>query len=209
MNLLHIQFTCLCFYYLVSEYTIHCIRGNNFVNIKPMPLIFTLYILNHYSWLENSGQLISSQHFEMLAEWSILSLRQLHLFSKILSLCLFEYCFSPFLLFFPSDTPIKHFLETLILVPMLMEFHSPTHFCPFISVCNELGEFLSFTFQFTNSFFDYVHYRVYAIDYTLIPMAIFFIFRTKSWFFFISFHSWFIPFCLNILILKSLWGLLF
>lgn len=104
-------------------------------------------------------------------------------FKKILSLyCISLNSASPLSCCVPSDhiNHIKCILETLILVPMLIKFSltAPTpphtHFPPFISVCDVLGEFLNLTFRFTNSLFDYIQPRVCALHHTLIPMAIVF-----------------------------------
>ena len=53
-----------------------------------------------------------------------LSIRQLYLSSRIFILYLFEYYFSPLLLFFPFSTHLKGILEMLILVSTHIKLHS-------------------------------------------------------------------------------------
>ena len=103
----------------------------------------------------------------------VFSIRQPYLSSRIFILYLFECYFSPLLLFFPFDTHLTGILETLILVSILIKFHPPLHFCPLISMCDVLGEFLRLTFQVTNSLFDNIQPRAYAIYDALIPMNTF------------------------------------
>ena len=66
----------------------------------------------------------SHTHTHTHTHTHVLSIRQPYLSSRIFILYLFGYYFSPLLLFFSFNTHLKGILEVLIIVSMLIKFHS-------------------------------------------------------------------------------------